>query len=73
LSSRYLELEAAKEWGLTPWQFDSLEVMERAEMMAFMWVHRLVENYHYEKGQQVAKDRAKSDSSSVNKPRRRFR
>lgn len=44
-----IELDIAKEWGLTPWQYDSLDSTEKAEMMAYTWVSRLTESYHFEK------------------------
>lgn len=33
------------EWGKTPWQFDSLHADEKAEMMAFVWSKRTVDNF----------------------------
>ena len=62
-------MEVAKDWGLTPWQYDRLENDEKAEMMAFSWVHRLVENYHYEKAEFAAKNKSKSEDAN---PKRRF-
>lgn len=44
-SWRYMQLETAKEWGMTPEGFDKLEVETRAEMMAFNHVHRLHEAF----------------------------
>jgi len=54
-NERYLELETAKEWGLTPGQWDALDSIEKAEMMGFLWASRRVEAYHYDKAMNAAK------------------
>ena len=43
---RQRELEAAKGWGLTPWQFDAKHQDEKAEMVASHWVTQIVESYY---------------------------
>jgi len=55
LNWRYLELETAHYWGLTPFEFDAKEPNEKAEMMAFNWVQANVEAYHYEMSEAHAK------------------
>ena len=47
-SWRYVQLETAKDWGVTPDAFDKLEWDVRGEMMAFDHVQRLHEAYQYE-------------------------
>lgn len=43
-----MQLETAKEWGVTPDKFDQLEWDVRGEMMAFNHVQRLHEAYQRE-------------------------
>ena len=38
---RYMQLEVAKEWGLTPSQWDNVDIDGRAEMLAFNHVQNL--------------------------------
>ncbi len=42
------EPDIAKEWGKTPWEYDMLDANEKAEMMAYVWVSRQIESYHFE-------------------------
>jgi len=51
---RFQQLDAAKEWGLTPMQFDALGAQEQGEMVGFIWASRTVEAYHYETAKQAA-------------------
>lgn len=57
---RFLELETAKEWGMSPWKYDELDGREKAEMMAFVWASRKVENYHADMATAVAERESKS-------------
>lgn len=52
---RYCELDAARFWGVSPWQFDRMAPAEKAEAVAFSWVNRQIEAYHYEMTEAQAK------------------
>jgi len=56
---RYLELEAANFWRLSPGEFDSRAQNEKAEMLAFMWANRLMEAYHSEVAEKDAQAKKK--------------
>jgi hypothetical protein len=66
---RYGELDAAITWGLTPWQFDELNVEEKSEMIAYTWVQRMSESYCYEKAENAAQKSA-PPPSQMTKPTR---
>ena len=51
---RFVECEAAKFWGMTPWEFDARPRGEKAEMVAFMHVSRQVESFQYESAERAA-------------------
>lgn len=56
---RYAELEAARHWGMTPWEYDARPNGEKAEMMAYVEVHAKVEAYAHEAAERAAKDRSR--------------
>jgi len=46
---RYLEVRAAREWGLTPRQFDESDPVDKATMVAEMQVSGEIQAYEYQK------------------------
>ena len=54
---RYLELDAAQGWGMTPWEFDARPNGEKAEMLAFVQVKRTLEAWEYEQAEKAAERR----------------
>lgn len=51
-------MEAAHFWRLTPGEFDAKEPNEKAEMVAFHWVSKSVEAYHYDMSERAAANEA---------------
>lgn len=51
---RFLEMQAARAWGLTPAQWDNLDNLDRAEMMALRRAEAIMEGYEHEEAERKA-------------------
>lgn len=52
---RFLEVGAAKAWGMSPSQFDSLQESDKAEMMEYIAEKSKMEAYEYKRSQKRAR------------------